>query len=55
METTTREKFYNDLLKLTKKSLIVILKTEIPHLKNSFYKASKRDIIGELKKRRIFG
>ena len=46
---------YEHLFRLTKEDLLIIISRIYPHLANSLYKASKRDIIGELKNRETFG
>lgn len=46
---------YGHLYRLTKADLLAILSAFYPHLKGSFYKATKRDIIGELYDRKTFG
>lgn len=46
---------YGHLYRLTKDDLLAILAEVYPHLAHSFYKATKRDIIGELCERKAFG
>ena len=46
---------YGHFYRLTKEDLLAILTAAYPHLKGSFYTATKRDIIGELCKRKTFG
>jgi hypothetical protein len=44
---------YMHLWRLTKRDLREIIALHCPHLKNSLYKCSKQDLIGEIKKRGI--
>lgn len=46
---------YLNLYRLTKKDLKDIIVSQYPHLKGSLYKCSKRDLVGEIKNREMFG
>lgn len=46
---------YHSRWGLTKKDLICMILYFYPHLKGSLYMCSKRDLIGEIKERKIFG
>ena len=45
---------YEHLFRLTKQDLMDIIISQYPHLKGSLYKCTKRDLIGEIKKRGMF-
>ena len=45
---------YVNLYRLTKDDLKDIITSQYPHLRGSLYKCSKRDLVSEIKNRKMF-
>lgn len=45
---------YADLFNLKKETLKQIIVSQYPHLAGSLYKCTKRDLVAEIKNRKIF-